>query len=159
MSHMPVDHPLRGFYRGLTVLTGVVSIGYGAIALAQTTDHSFFDEQGERVLGMTANAAAAVVWIVIGVIAAGAALVGRNVDAKVNYLFGPVLWILGTIGLFFIRNGQNFLAFSITSVCVYYVVGIILLTGGLYSTISGTNTSRRPSSDQSTARETVSAGH
>jgi Na+/melibiose symporter-like transporter len=160
MSHMPVDHPLRGLYRGLTVLTGVVAVGYGAIALAKTSDHSFFGDTSEKVLGMQANAGAGLLWVVIGAIAIVTALVGRNLDAKVNYYFGPVLWILGTIGLFFIRNGTNFLAFSITSVCALYVVGTILLTSALYSTVSGGASVRRPNTGQSeTSREPVSAGH
>jgi hypothetical protein len=156
MSHMPVDHPLRGLYRGIGVLTGAASAAYGAIALVQTSDHSFFDDGGERVLGMRANPAAGVVWIVIGLLALLTGLVGRNVDARTNFVLGPALWVLGTIGLMVIRTPNvNFLAFSITTVIVMYIVGGILLTSALYTRISGAAPARRPDSD----RETVGVNH
>jgi hypothetical protein len=157
MSHMPVDHPLRGFYRGLTVLTGVAAAGYGAVALLQTSDHPFFDRAGESVLGMKTNAAAGLLWVIIGAVALITSLIGRNLDAKVNAVFGPMVWVVGTIALCLIRTSDNVLATSITSVCALYVVGTILLTASLYSPVSGAPRSRPASDRPAAARESVSA--
>ncbi|SHN46380.1 hypothetical protein [Cryptosporangium aurantiacum] len=159
MSHLPVDHPLRGLYRGLTIVTGAASIAYGAIALIQTSGGSFTDNEGEKVWGMVANPAAGVFWIVVGGIALLAALAGRNIDAKVNSVLGPVLWVVGTIGLIFIRNGDNFLAFTVTSVCVMYLLGTLWFTAALYSGVSGSATVRRPSHAASSEKEPVGAAH
>ena len=153
MSHMPVDHPLRGLYRGLTVLTGLAAAGYGAVALAQASDHSFFDRAGESVLGLKANAAAGLLWLIIGVVTLITSLVGRNLDAKVNIVLGPVLWVVGTIALCLIRTSANVLAASVMTVIVLYIVGAILLTGSLYGSVSrGRAVSDRPIA----ARESVS---
>jgi len=160
MSHLPVDHPLRGLYRGLTIVTGAASVAYGATALATTSGNGFTDSEGEKVWGlMVANPAAGVFWIVVGGIALLAALVGRNVDAKVNSVLGPVLWVVGTIGLIFIRNGDNFLAFTVTSVCAMYLLGTLWFTAALYSGVSGSSPVRRPSSADSSAKEPVGAAH
>lgn len=158
MSHLPVDHPLRGLYRALTVLTGAASVVYGVAALAQTSDLSFTDNVGESVLGMTANPAAGLLWVVVGAIVVLTSLVGRNVDGKINQVVGPVLWVIGTVGLVLIRNGDNVLAFSVTSVCVLYLLGTVWFTGALYSGVSGSAVVGRPSSaDSSSAKEPVGA--
>jgi len=155
MSHLPVDHPLRGLYRGLTIVTGAASIAYGATALATTSGNGFTDNEGEKVWGlMVANPAAGVFWIVVGAIALLAALAGRNIDAKVNSILGPALWVIGTIGLILIRNADNFLAFTVTSVCVMYVLGILWFTAALYSGVSGSTPVQRP---ESSVKETVGA--
>ncbi|GAA3397462.1 hypothetical protein [Cryptosporangium minutisporangium] len=160
MSHLPVDHPLRGLYRGLTIVTGAASVAYGATALAQTSGGSFTDGEGEKVWGlMTANPAAGVFWIVVGGIALLAALAGRNIDAKVNSVLGPFLWVVGTIGLIFIRNGDNFLAFTVTSVCVMYTIGTLWFTAALYAGVSTSSAVRRPSSADSSSKEPVGAAH
>lgn len=160
MSHMPVDHPLRGLYRGLAGLTGVASVGYGAVTLIQTSGNDFFDHAGETVLGMKANPAAGVIWLVIGAVALITSLVGRNLDAKVNIVFGPLVWVVGTIGLCLIRTSDNVLASSVTNVCALYVVGTILLTASLYTGTASTALTRRPTAGRSTdAREPVTAAH
>ena len=157
MSHLPVDHPLRGLYRGLTLVTGVASIAFGGTALATASGGSFTDNEGEKVWGlMAANPAVGVFWIAVGAIAALAALVGRNVDAKVNSVLGPVLWVVGTVGLVLIRNGDNFFAFTVTSVCVMYLLGVLWFTAALYSGVATTTTVRRPTSEAS-AKEPVGA--
>lgn len=160
MSHLPVDHPLRGLYRGLTIATGAASIAFGATALATTSGNGFTDNQGEKVWGlMTANPAQGVFWIVVGVIVLLAALVGRNIDARVNSVMGPVVWVVGTVGLVLIRNGDNFLAFTVTSVCVMYVLGTLWFTAALYSGASGATPVSRPESAGAVAEEALGAAN
>ncbi|TQS45516.1 hypothetical protein [Cryptosporangium phraense] len=159
MSHLPVDHPLRGLYRGLTIVTGAACIAFGGTALATTSGNGFTDNVGEKVWGlMTANPAQGVFWIVVGAIVVLTSLIGRNVDAKINVVVGPVLWVVGTVGLILIRNGDNFLAFSVTSVCAMYLLGTLWFTGGLYSSVSTATPVARPSSSDST-KEKVAAAH
>ncbi|MFI5960055.1 hypothetical protein [Cryptosporangium sp. NPDC051539] len=158
MSHMPVDHPLRGLYRGLTIVTGAASIAFGGTALATTSGNGFTDNVGEKVWGlMTANPAQGVFWIVAGALVLLTALAGRNVDARLNVVIGPILWVVGTIGLVLIRNGDNFLAFSVTSVCAMYLLGTLWFTAGLYASVSTATPVRRPTSDS--AKEPVAAAH
>ncbi|EXG79919.1 hypothetical protein [Cryptosporangium arvum] len=158
MSHLPVDHPLRGLYRGLTIVTGAASIAFGATALATTSGNGFTDPEGEKVWGlMAANPAAGVLWIVVGAIAVLAALAGRNIDAKVNSVLGPVLWVVGTIGLCLIRGENNFLAWSVTNVCVMYLLGTLWFTAALYSGVSGSQPVSRPEAAGRVAEEALGA--
>lgn len=157
MSHLPVDHPLRGLYRGLTLVTGAVSVAFGGTALATTSAGSFTDNEGAKVWGLVvANPAVGAFWIVTGAIAVLAVLAGRNVDAKINSVLGPVLWVVGTVGLILIRNGDNFFAFTVTGIVVMYLLGTLWFTAALYSGVSTATTIRRPTSEAS-AKEPVGA--
>jgi hypothetical protein len=136
MSHLPVDHPLRGLYRGLAFITGVGLVAFGAVGYAQTTDLSFFDQQGERVFGLTTNPAFALLSLVVGLGVLISAFIGRNLDVAVNTVGGAVFLLSGLVMLCVLRTNINFLAFSVTNVNVSFIIGLILLTGGLYGRVS-----------------------
>jgi hypothetical protein len=134
MSHIPVDHPLRGLYRGLSLVSGLVLAVFGAVAFAQTASNDFLDTDGPRVLGMTANPAT---------------LIGRNADVAVDRAAAVVLWIVATVGLCTLRTHDlNVLSFSVTNVNVLYVIGAVLFTAGLYVSTARATPVRRPTSER-----------
>lgn len=136
MSHLPVDHPLRGLYRGLALLTGVLLVVFGVVGFVQTSDLPFFHQEGERVLGLSTNPAFAVLSIVAGLIVVVAAAIGRNVDVPVYHAIGWLFMIAGLVMLCVIRTNANVLASSITNANVSFVVGLLLASAGLYGTVS-----------------------
>ncbi|HEY0485267.1 MAG TPA: DUF4383 domain-containing protein [Mycobacteriales bacterium] len=143
MAHIPVDHPLRGLYRALAAVIGVALLVIGVVGLIKTAgDVGFFATHGERVLGLTMNPAFAVLNIVAGAVIAGAAFLGRNIDATVNLLGGVLFLLAGGVMLCVLRTDLNVLAFSITNVNVSFLIGTALLAAGLYGRTSLTQ--RKP---------------
>jgi hypothetical protein len=139
MAHIPVDHPLRGLYRAVATIIGFALVVVGVIGLVKTAGSvDFFATHGERVLGLTMNPAFAVLNILVGAAIAGAGLIGRNWDASLNLLGGIVFLLAGGVMLCVLRTDLNLLAFSITNVCVSFVIGTLLLTAGLYGRVSAT---------------------
>jgi hypothetical protein len=157
---MPVDHPLRGLYRALALLSGVALVVWGAIGLARTASDDFFGTHGPRVLGMTANPAFSVVCIVLGLIVALATLVGHNIDAQVDRIVSVVLVLFATVGLCTLRTDDlDVFSFSVTNVNVLYTIATILFTAGLYVSASGATRAPRPTSAGSDRREPVGSNH
>jgi hypothetical protein len=149
MSHIPVDHPLRGLYRGLSLVSGLVLAVFGAVAFAQTASNDFLDTDGPRVLGLTANPAFGVFCLVVGVIVVAATLIGRNADVAIDRAAAVVLWIVATVGLCTLRTHDlNVLSFSVTNVNVLYVIGAVLFTAGLYVSTARATPVRRPLSER-----------
>lgn len=136
MSHFPVDHPLRGLYRGLAVLVGLALVVFGVVGYVQTSDLPMFDQTGERALGLTTNLAFSLLSIVFGILVVATTLIGRNFDVPVNVGLGTVFMVAGLAMLCLIRTDLNFLAFSITNVNVSFVIGMLLMAAGLYGKAS-----------------------
>ncbi len=158
MSHLPVDHPLRGLYRGLALLTGVLLVVFGAVGYVQTSDLPFFHQEGERVLGLSTNPAFAVLSLVTGVIVLVASAVGRNVDVPVYHAVGWLFMVAGLVMLCVIRTDLNVLASSITNVNVSFVVGVILVTAGLYGNVSRQSVkAKAPAAKKAAAPEKATA--
>jgi hypothetical protein len=142
MAHIPVDHPLRGLYRAVATIIGFALLVIGVIGLVKTAGSvDFFATHGERILGLTMNPAFAVLNIVAGAVIAGAGLMGRNWDATVNMLGGILFLLSGGVMLCVLRTDLNILAFSITNVCVAFIIGTVLMAAGLYGR---TSTTRKP---------------
>ena len=49
-------------------------------------------------------------------------------------ILGAILIVNGTFQLALIRTSLNYFAFSVTNVVVSFIIGLILLAAGLYST-------------------------
>jgi uncharacterized membrane protein YoaK (UPF0700 family) len=136
MAHLPVDHPLRGLYRGAAFLTGVGLTAFGAVGYVRSASLPFLDQDGVRVFMLSTNRAFALLSIVVGLLVIAATLIGRNVDVPVNTGLGAVFMLSGLVMLCVLRTDLNYLAFSMTNVNVSFVIGLILMTAGLYGTMS-----------------------
>ena len=136
MSHLPVDHPLRGLYRGLALLIGAGLVLFGVLGYLNTSDLDFFDQDGERVLGLTTNPAFSLMSIVAGLVVMIGTLLGRNIDVQVNRVFGGIFMVGGLAMLCVIRTPANYLASSVTNVIVSFLMGMVLVAAGVYSTSS-----------------------
>jgi uncharacterized membrane protein YoaK (UPF0700 family) len=136
MAHLPVDHPLRGLYRGAALLTGAGLTVFGVVGYARSASLPFFDQDGVRVFMLSTNRAFALLSIVVGLLVLVVTAIGRNLDVPANVALGGVFLLSGLVMLCVLRTGLNFLAFSVTNVNVSFVIGLILITAGLYGTVS-----------------------
>ncbi|MEV8507472.1 DUF4383 domain-containing protein [Actinoplanes sp. NPDC051475] len=144
MAHTPVNHPLRPIYRALGALTGVYLILFGIVGIIVTAGDGMFGNGGDRVLGQHANLFWSIVSLLIGVIVLIATVLGRNSDVLVDKYFGWGLLVVGSYELAALRTDANFLDFSIATVVVTYLVGLVLIMAGQYSKIAPSSQAGAP---------------
>ncbi|MFI7541172.1 DUF4383 domain-containing protein [Actinoplanes sp. NPDC049599] len=136
MGHNPVNHPLRPIYRALGALTGAYLVLFGVLGAIMTGGDGLFGHPDDRVLGQHTNLFWSVVAVLVGVIVLIAAVLGRNSDTVVDRYFGWGLLTIGTFSLGAIRTDANFLNFSISTVVVSYLLGLVLIMAAYYSKVA-----------------------
>jgi hypothetical protein len=158
MAHNPVDHPLRPLYRAIGALTGVYLIVFGIVGLIVTSGDGLFGTDGDRVLGQGANLFWSIVSLVLGVIVVAVTALGRNLDTEADKFIGWGLLVVGSYGLATSRTDANFLDFTIATVVVTYLVGLLLIMTGLYSKVAPPQDAGRSRHDhEAPVREATSA--
>ena len=136
MAHVPLNHHLRPLYRGLAALTGGYLLAFGVVGIADTAGTDLFaQDPGLTALGLSTNRAFAVLSVLAGLLVLGAAVIGRNVDRWVNIWVGPGFLIAGTAMLALTNTDANFLNSSVATAIVSYIIGLLLLTAGLYGKV------------------------
>ena len=136
MAHNPVNHPLRPMYRALAFLAGAYLVVFGIVGLIQTAGENVTGSTGVRVLGQETNLLWSILALILGAIVVVAVVIGRNVDVQVDKFIGWALLVIGTYELASNRTDANFLGFSVATVVVTYLVGLVLIISGLYSTVA-----------------------
>ncbi|GAA4205341.1 DUF4383 domain-containing protein [Actinocatenispora rupis] len=134
-SHLPVNHPMRGFWRVLSTLAGLYVLIFGIAGVVQTSGMATFDTHGERVLGLTTNPGFSMISIVVGALIFLASIIGRNVDVVVNLVFAVVFVLAGLFSLAFLRTDLNYFAFSVTNCIVSYVLATIVGMSSLFGRV------------------------
>jgi hypothetical protein len=136
MAHNPVNHPLRPMYRALAFLAGAYLVLFGIVGLIQTAGENVTGSTGVRVLGQETNLLWSILALILGAIVVVAVVIGRNVDVQVDKFIGWALLVIGSYELASNRTDANFLGFSVATVVVTYLVGLVLIVSGLYSTVA-----------------------
>jgi hypothetical protein len=158
MAHNPVNHPLRPLYRAIGALCGVYLVLFGIVGLVVTSGDGLFGTAGDRVLGQGANLFWSIVSLVVGVLVVAVTAVGRNLDTEVDKFIGWGLLVVGSYGLAVTRTDANFLDFSIATVVVTYLVGLLLIMTSLYSKVAPPQDAGVPRQERETpVREATSA--
>lgn len=135
MAHIPVNHQLRPLYRTLAGLVGTYILLFGIVGTAMTWGEPLFDRANTWSLGLRTNLAFALLSIVAGVVILLAAFVGGNLDHFVNLVGGVVFLVSGIVMMLLLQTDGNFLNFSMTTCIVSFIIGLLLLTAGLYSKV------------------------
>ena len=135
MGHNPVNHPLRPIYRALAALAGAYLVLFGILGAIVTGSDGLFGNPDDRVLGQQTNLFWSLVSILVGAIVLIATLIGRNSDTLIDRFFGWGLLVVGSYELAVIRTDANFLNFSISTVVVTYLLGLILIMAAYYSKV------------------------
>jgi uncharacterized protein DUF4383 len=133
MAHYPVNHPLRPLYRGLAAVAGLFLVLYGVVGLITVSGDGLFGHPDETILGLGGNLFWSILSLLIGVVVLAATVLGRNIDTEVNRVLGWALLAVGSYELATSRTDANFLDFTIGTVIVVYLVGLMLILSGLYT--------------------------
>jgi hypothetical protein len=136
MAHNPVNHPLRPIYRALGFLVGAYLVVFGIVGLIRTSGHDFTGDIGVRVLGQQANLLWSIISLILGAVIVLATVIGRNADTETDRILGWGLLVVGAYGLATIRTDADFLGFSIATVVVNFLIGMVLITTALYSKVA-----------------------
>jgi hypothetical protein len=106
MSHIPVNHHLRPFYRVVAALTAGWLLVFGAVGLDQTQGAQWFARGDWHAFGLPTNRGFAVASLAAGALVLLAVLVGTD---------------------------ANVFNVAIETAVVSYLIGLMLLSAGLYS--------------------------
>jgi hypothetical protein len=142
MDHIPVNHQYRSFYRVLAGLWGGYVLIFGIVAATRTAGTGFAQDGLPSVLGLRANMAFAILSIVVGAVLVIGAVIGGNLGRWVNLLGGVVFMLAGLVMLCLLQTRLNFLGFTLITVVVSLLFGLLMFTAGLYGRV-GTRQQRR----------------
>jgi hypothetical protein len=143
MAHYPLDHPLRQPYRLLAGASGLYLGLVGAIGLAQTWGDPLFHRGSDWVLGLRVNPAASWLSLLAGLIVLVAAVLGGNLHHRVNLVLGWGLCGFAMVVMALIQTDANVFNVSMVNVIVLAVLGLLIITSGLYGKVNDSSSSAR----------------
>ncbi|WP_306204816.1 DUF4383 domain-containing protein [Actinoplanes sp. RD1] len=136
MAHYPVNHHLRQPYRGLAAASGLYLAVAGVIGIVATAGHEFFARDGAGwALGVRLNPAGAWVSTLLGLAVLAVAARGGNLHHRVNLVLGWVMLAVAMVMLAMLRTDADVLGFSVATVVVWVVLGLVVLTAALYGQV------------------------
>lgn len=135
MAHYPLNHHLRQTYRFLAGLAGLYLLLVGVIGIGITWGESFFNRGSDWSLGLRVNPASSWLYVLLGLVIVGAALIGGNVHHMVSLVFGWGLLGLAMVLLTMIQTDANILNISMINVIVLVILGLVTLVSGLYGKV------------------------
>ncbi|ABP53263.1 DUF4383 domain-containing protein [Salinispora tropica] len=135
MAHIPLNHPARPIYRLLAGLIGLYILVFGVWGTAQTLGDPLFDRDGELVLGLRTNLAFALVSVVFGAFLLVGASRRGNLGHYMNLIAGAVFLVTSILMMAVLQTSANVLSFSMSTVVVSMLFGLILLGTGLYDKV------------------------
>ena len=132
-DHLPVDHRLNLVYRIGAGLIGAFLVVFGVLGL---TDHiGFLNTGGNMVAGLNTNGTLSVLSICVGALLLVGMVIGGNFASTLNMIFGVLFLLNGFLFLGLLDTTSNFLAFKIQNVFFSFIVGLLLMTFGMYGRV------------------------
>lgn len=135
MAHIPVNHPLRPLYRLFAALIGLYVLIFGIFGVTKTWEHPLFARENTWVLGLRTNLAFALVSVVFGAIILFSALHRGNLGHFMNLIAGGVFIVTGLAMMAVLQTTVNILNFSMSTVIVSLIFGLLFLATGLYDKV------------------------
>jgi hypothetical protein len=135
MVHIPINHPLRPLYRTLAGLIGAYILVFGVIGLIRTWSDPLFDRGDVWVLSLRTNLAFSIISIIYGAVLLGGAIAGGNVGHMINSVAGPLFMITGVGMMTVMQTDANILNFSMTTVILSLIFGLVVFTAGMYDKV------------------------
>ena len=142
MAHNPINHPARPVYRSIGGLIGLYLVVFGLLGIGRTAGAPLWARDDTVVLGQGANLGSSVLAGVVGLVLLIATGLGRNIDVAVNKFFGYALMTLGLAALSFLRTDANYLNYSVATCVVTMLIGLALLTAGMYGKVGSDEDNR-----------------
>ncbi|MFI9804917.1 DUF4383 domain-containing protein [Streptomyces sp. NPDC052301] len=132
-DHLPVDHRLNRVYRVGAGLIGAFLVAFGILGLINHI--GFFDTGGNSAAGLNTNGTLSVLSICIGALLLAGMVIGGNFASTLNMVLGVLFLLNGFLFLGLLDTPQNFLAFKMQNVLFSFVVGLLLMTFGMYGRV------------------------
>lgn len=135
MAHIPVNHPLRPLYRTIAGLVGLYVLIFGVLGVIETWGHPLFGRESTWVLGLRTNLAFALVSVVFGAIIIFGALHRGNLGHYMSLTIGVIFMVTGLAMMAVLQTTANILNFSMSTVIVSLIFGLLFLATGLYDKV------------------------
>ncbi|GLY26488.1 DUF4383 domain-containing protein [Micromonospora sp. NBRC 101691] len=135
MPHFPVNHPARPLYRAFAGLVGLYILVFGVWGVVQTWGEPLFDRGSDWVLGLRTNLAFSLASVVFGIVLLIGASRRSNLGHYMNLTAGVVFMVTGVLMMSVLQTDANFLNFSMSTVVVSMIFGLLLLATGLYDKV------------------------
>ncbi|GAB2934363.1 hypothetical protein GCM10027047_33430 [Rhodococcus aerolatus] len=123
-------------------VVAVVIIAFGVLGLVGGL--GFFETTGGPVAGLNSNGLLSIVSLVTGAVLLGSAARGGRTASTVTATIGVLFILSGLVNLALLQTSFNILAFRIPNVFFSLIVGVVLLSVGLYGRVSGGLTQDNP---------------
>lgn len=133
-DELPLDHKLARVYRWGAAFCGVVLLVFGCLGFADSL--SPFDTGGAHLAGMSTNGVLSLVSVVVGIVLIAGAAIGGNIASTVNMTVGILFLLSGFVHIFLLDKPGNVLDFGMTNVVFSFVMGLIIVTFGMYGRVS-----------------------
>lgn len=114
---------------------------FGVLGIITCAGNDVLAQDDTRVLGQGTNLGFSLVSVLLGILVLAGTLLGRNIDVMINQWLSYLLMAVGLAGLAFLRTEANIFNFSIPTVIVIMVLGLVLLLVGMYGKV-GTDEER-----------------
>jgi hypothetical protein len=134
-NDLPVDHRLKTVYRYGAGLCGLALLCFAALGFAHQL--SFFGTSNTTIAGLSSNGALSSVSVVFGLLLVAGAVAGGNVASNVNMAVGALFILSGFVNLAVMQTSANILGFRMPNVLFSFLMGLIILTFGMYGRVSG----------------------
>ncbi|MFV2017535.1 DUF4383 domain-containing protein [Micromonospora sp. LOL_023] len=135
MVHIPVNHPLRPLYRTIAGLTGLYVLVFGIAGTLATWGDPLFARDDVWALGLRTNLAFSIASIGYGGLILIGAIIGGQAGHLANLTISVVFMVTGLLMMALLRTDANFLNFSMSTVVVSLIFGLIFLATGLYDKV------------------------
>jgi hypothetical protein len=133
-DELPVDHELASVYRYGAALCGLILLVFGSLGFADRL--SPFNTDGQHLAGMSTNGVLSLISVVVGLVLIGGAVVGGNFASTLNMVVGTLFLLSGFAHIFILDRPANVLDFGMTNVMFSFVMGLVVLTFGMYGRVS-----------------------
>ncbi|MEY9214673.1 hypothetical protein NI17_018630 [Thermobifida halotolerans] len=131
----PTERRLSNVYRFGAGLTGAALVVFGLLNAAGRT--VFLTDGGEVVPGVSTAEATGFLAVALGSLLVGGAVVGGTFASSLSIVLGAVFVLGGLVSLVLLDTPYNLLALRLPNVISGFVVGVALLTSGMYGRFSG----------------------
>ncbi|KUO09957.1 DUF4383 domain-containing protein [Streptomyces sp. DSM 15324] len=131
---LPVDHKPAAVHRYGAAVCGLTLLVFGVLGFAD--ELSPFDTDGKTIAGMSTNGVLSLVSVVVGLALVGGAVIGGDFASTLTMGVGVLFLLSGFVHLFTLDRPANFLDFGMTNVVFSFVMGLIVLTFGMYGRVS-----------------------
>ncbi|MGW6214696.1 DUF4383 domain-containing protein [Streptomyces sp. NPDC055109] len=133
-DELPLNHQLHVVYRWGAAFCGIVLITFGGLGFADRL--SPFNTHGNAVAGMSTNGVLSLISTLVGAALIGGGIIGGNFASNLNMLVGTLFLLSGFAHIFVLDRPANLLDFGMTNVIFSFIMGLVILTFGMYGRVS-----------------------